>query len=66
MKDFYFDHKEFISACSAIFIGIGLGFTATRLINEKLSNHAFYNCSTGQLVFINDAIIGGKFACLKK
>lgn len=66
MKDFYLEHKEFISACSAIFIGATLGFVSARLINEKLSNHAFYNCSTGQLVFINDAIIGGKFACLKK
>lgn len=66
MKDFYLEHKEFIGACGAIFIGATLGFVAARLINEKLSNHAFYNCPAERLIFTRDAIVGGRFICLKK
>jgi hypothetical protein len=66
MKDFYLEHKEFIHACVAISAGTAIGFVCARLINEKLSNHAFYNCPAEQLIFTRDAIVGGRFICLKK
>jgi hypothetical protein len=66
MKDFYLEHKDFIGACGAIFIGATLGFVTARFINEKLSNHAFYHCPAEQLIFMKDALVGGKYICLKK
>jgi hypothetical protein len=66
MKNFYSDYKEFIHACVAISAGTAIGFVCARFINEKLSNHAFYNCPAEQLAFTRDAFVGGKYICLKK
>ena len=66
MKDFVSEHKEFISAVAAIVAGTAIGFVCARFINEKLSNHAFHNCPAERLVFMRDALVGGKYICLKK
>lgn len=66
MKDFFSEHKEFISAVAAVAVGATIGFVCARFINEKLSNHAFYHCPAERLVFFQDAFIGGKYICLKK
>ena len=66
MKNFYKEHREFIHACVAISAGATIGFVCARFINEKLSNHAFHNCPAEQLVFMKDALVGGKYICLKK
>lgn len=66
MKDFYAEHKEFFHAVFAIAAGSAIGFVSARIVNEKLSNHAFYNCPAEHLVFMRDAFVGGKYICLKK
>lgn len=66
MKGFFSEHKEFIHAVAAIFMGTAIGFIGARFINEKLSDHAFHNCSAERLVFMRDAFVGGKYICLKK
>lgn len=66
MKDFFAERKELFYSFSAIFIGVAVGFTCARLINEKLSNHAFYNCPAEHLSFTQDVFMGGKYICLKK
>ena len=59
-------HKEFFYSCLAVFVGASLGFVGARFINEKLSNHAFYNCDEGHLMFFEDALVGGRYICFKK
>lgn len=66
MKNFYDDYKGFIHACIAISAGTTIGFVCARFINEKLSNHAFYNCDNGNLIFFQDALVGGRYICFKK
>ena len=66
MKNLFSEHKEFIYAVFAIAAGATIGFVAARFINEKLSNHAFHNCPAEDLVFLQDAFVGGKYICLKK
>jgi len=66
MKNLFSGHKEFIHAVFAIAAGTAIGFTCARFINEKLSNHAFHNCPAEDLVFLQDAFVGGKYICLKK
>jgi hypothetical protein len=66
MKDFFSEHKEFVSAVAAITVGATIGFVCARFINEKLSNHAFHNCPSEDLVFLQDSFVGGKYICLKK
>ena len=66
MKNFYDEYKEFIYACIAVSAGTTIGFVCARFINEKLSNHAFHNCPAEQLIFMKDALVGGKYICLKK
>ena len=65
MKDFFSEHKEFFHAVLAISAGTAIGFVCARFINEKLSNHAFHNCPTEDLVFLQDAFVGGKYICFK-
>lgn len=66
MKNFCIEHKEFIHAVFAIAAGATIGFACVRFINEKLSNHAFHNCPAEDLVFLQDAFVGGKYICFKK
>lgn len=66
MKDFFDAHKEFIYSVIAVSLGTAIGFTSARFIDEKLSNHAFRNCPSKNLVFVRVGLMGGKYICLKK
>jgi hypothetical protein len=66
MKNFYDEYKEFIYAVAAVAAGATIGFVCARFINEKLSNHAFHNCPSEDLVFLQDSFVGGKYICFKK
>lgn len=66
MKDFFVRNKEFAGSVLAVFLGTATGFVAARFISEKLSDHAFRNCSSRNLVFVQEGLMGSKYICLKK
>ena len=57
--------NDFLKSVAAISIGCVLGFTASRLVLQQMSSHAFNNCSDGKLEFSQDFLMGDRFYCVK-
>ena len=61
--------NDFFKSAAAIALGSVIGFTASRLIIQQMSAHAFNNCSDeknpGKLEFSRDFFMGDRFYCIK-
>jgi hypothetical protein len=57
--------NDFFKSAAAIALGSVIGFTASRLIIQQMSAHAFNNCSDGKLEFARDFMMGDRFYCIK-
>jgi hypothetical protein len=50
----------------AMFLGIVIGFFTIQFINEKLSEHTFWNCRDGKLVIVKHLFYGDTYYCKDK
>lgn len=66
MQDFIEEHKEFIDACLAIFLGSVIGFASVKLITKQMNSKVLETCKSAKIIAINDPLIGDRFFCINK
>jgi hypothetical protein len=50
--------RDTTSTTAVIFLGIVVGFTATRFISDQISSYAFWSCrEQGKLVFLRNELV---------